>query len=164
MMGTSPRRAWLSWASVGLLAAMCGILAILQYRWTGEIAGAERTRLHEELQVRLNTLSRALNQEITGACQALFPSVDDLERLGREGAYSAQYSRWKETHERMFRHLALAVPEQDGISLLILNLDTAQYTRADWPPEWSGMLDRLLQRRRGGPMRPMPPDGSALFE
>src|SRR5882724_1375406 len=112
MMGNFPHRAWLSWAFVGLLAVMCGILAILQYRWTGEIAGAERTRLHDELQARLNTLSRAFNQEIMGACQALFPSADDLERLGREGAYSAQYLRWKETHERMFRRLALAVPDE----------------------------------------------------
>ena len=100
MMAKFPQRGWLAWAALGLLAAMCGILAALQYRWTGEIAGAERTRLHEELQNRLNTFARTLNQEITEACQSLFPSIDDLERLGREKAYSEQYARWKERMTR----------------------------------------------------------------
>ena len=48
------KRAWLSWAAVGLLIALCAILAVLQYRWIGEIAGLERDRLQDELQSRLN--------------------------------------------------------------------------------------------------------------
>src|SRR5689334_25299671 len=116
-MGKFSHRTWLAWAALGMLAAMCAILAVLQYRWTGEIAGAERTRLHDELQARLNTFSRAFNQEVMAACQALFPSSDDLERIDREKAYSAQYVRWKETHDRMFRHLALAIPDGDSLRL-----------------------------------------------
>jgi hypothetical protein len=33
----------------GLLAITCVILALLQFRWIGEVSKAERQRLHEEL-------------------------------------------------------------------------------------------------------------------
>src|SRR5215813_6670298 len=119
-----PARAW-SWAAVGLLGAMCGILAILQYRWIGEVAGAERSTLQEELQARLNTFSRAVNQEIVSAVQALIPSNVDLESQGRERAYAGQYSLWKESHDRIFKRLALAVPGDGELRLLMLDLDHA---------------------------------------
>src|SRR5688500_11680322 len=154
-MGKLQQRAWLAWASVALLGAMCAVLGALQYRWIGEIAGAERTRLRDELQARLNTFSRALNQEIASACQTLFPSASDVELLGRERAWSAQYSRWKESHDKIFRRLALAVPHEGTVRLLSLNLDTAEYSSAEWPPEWSAMRHRLLQRLRGAPMPPI---------
>lgn len=69
------QRAWLSWASMGLLAALCGFLALLQNRWIGELSRAERERLQHELQAELSHLSLEFNNEITSACAGLFPSV-----------------------------------------------------------------------------------------
>ena len=152
-MGKIPQRGWLAWLAIGLLATTCSVLAALQYRWIGEIAGSQREQLHAELQGRLNTFSRAFNQEIATAVQSLFPSVADLDTLGREAAYAAQYTRWKETHDRMFRRLALAVPRDGSLNLLMLDLDTAQYSPAEWPAEWSDMHDRLQQRAQGGSTR-----------
>ena len=43
------QRAWISWISVGLLALACAILAVLQFRWIGEVSKAERQRLGEEV-------------------------------------------------------------------------------------------------------------------
>src|ERR1041384_8241426 len=98
---------WLPWASIALLAVLCGVLAILQYRWIGEIAGAERTRLRDALQAHLNNLSRALNDEVTIAANALVPSADSVDRLGRENAYSAQYVRWRDSRERLFHRIGM---------------------------------------------------------
>src|ERR1700676_1592948 len=103
------RRSWLAWASVSLLALLCGVLAVLQYRWIGEISDAARPRLREQLQSRLSAVSRSFNEEIANACDSLRPTNEQLERLGREGAYSAQYQHWKESHEPLFRRIALAV-------------------------------------------------------
>ena len=44
------RRAQLSWGALGFFVALLLILAALQYRWTGDVSQAERTRLHEQLQ------------------------------------------------------------------------------------------------------------------
>jgi hypothetical protein len=69
-MGKSPQRVWLSWVSVGLLVVLCGMLAVLQYRWIGKTTEAERTRLHGELHSRLMALGRAFNEELTSACSS----------------------------------------------------------------------------------------------
>ena len=93
------RQAWLSWASVGLLAVLCGALALLQHQWLGEISRAEGDRLRTSLQAELGLLSRDFNTEITSACAALIPSTADIEKLGREKAYSSRYFQWKESHD-----------------------------------------------------------------
>src|SRR5438552_7352575 len=79
-------RDWLPWASVGILAALCGGLGFLQYRWIGEITGAERSRLYETLRSRLNALSRAVDEEISSACRALAPPVEEIDAAGAEAA------------------------------------------------------------------------------
>ena len=56
------RKGWLAWASITLLAVLCGILAVLQYRWIGEVANAERQRLREDLQSRLNLLRQSFSE------------------------------------------------------------------------------------------------------
>ncbi len=144
------RRPWLAWGSVSLLGFLCGGLALLQYRWIGEIADAERSRLREELQVRLNALSRAFNEEITAACNALLPTSEEIEASGNERAYAERYLRWKQSHEALFQQIGLAVPENDGMRLLLLNLDTAQFAPGVWPADWVAVGERL-ERRDGGP-------------
>ena len=63
------RRALVSWASVGVLAALCLVLAALQYVWLGEISRAERARLQDSLQ---NSVQR-LAQVSTLKCPRRWP-------------------------------------------------------------------------------------------
>jgi signal transduction histidine kinase len=65
----------LSWTAVALLAALCGILGALEYRWTGEISAAERQRFQATLADRLRALAREFNTQISGACSALSPTA-----------------------------------------------------------------------------------------
>src|SRR5689334_3575206 len=101
------RQAWLSWASIALLGVLCTVLAILQYRWIGAITEAERGRLHDELQSRLSALRATFNDELSKSFFALMANAEMVDRDGREAAYSAQYARWRETHDHMFRRMGL---------------------------------------------------------
>ena len=158
-------RAWLSWASMGLLAALCGFLALLQNRWIGELSRAERERLQHELQAELSHLSMEFNNEITSACAGLFPSVMQIDELGREKAYALRYSQWKDSHDRVFSRIALAAPEDGSLALFNLDLDTAQFSPGDWPPAWAGMRDQLIARLNGrGPFGPRTPGDSTLID
>lgn len=159
------QRPWLAWASVTLLALLCAVLALLQYRWIGEITEAERGRLHDALQSHVNLVSRSFNEEISNSAYALIPNAEQTEKAGREAAYSAQYLRWKESHERVFQRVALAVPDGGSLHLLNLNLDTAEFSSIGWPADWDAMRERLMQRveGRGGPGQLLP-RGPALFE
>ena len=51
-----------SWIALVALAALCGILGFLQYRWIGEVTLVERGRLHGELQSELMRLSHGLDR------------------------------------------------------------------------------------------------------
>src|ERR1044071_3956120 len=116
-------QAWLPWAAIGVLAGLCGFLAFLQYRWIGDIADAERTRLRGALQVHLGTLSRALNDEFSSAANALIPAPALIDQQGAEAAYSAQYVRWRETHDRLFQRIGIALPANGDLRLFVLDFN-----------------------------------------
>jgi signal transduction histidine kinase len=168
-MNTPERRARLSWASVGLLAVLCGVLAFLQNNWIHEISRAEKERLQNQLQTELSHLSREFNNEISSACSDLLPSTSQVQELGREKAYSVRYSQWKESHDRVFSRIALVVPQDDSpefFNLVLFNLDlgTAQFSRADWPANWSSMRNQLMGRLTGGGFDPGAAEHSTLID
>jgi signal transduction histidine kinase len=156
------QRAWRAWASAGLLAVLCAVLALLQSRWITEVSVAERDRLREQLQTGLNQLSTDLNTRVSNACSALIPDPSQFDLVGRETAYANQYRHSKDSHEPLFRRIALAVPDQVAPSLAALNLDTGQFTPAQWPPEWNQFRDRLTPRLLGDPARTEPLKDSSL--
>src|ERR1700736_2338614 len=163
-MDKAQQRAWLSWASVGLLAVLCGLLAVLQNNWIREISRAEKERLQNQLQTELNHLSREFNSEITSACSDLLPDASQVEELGREKAYSVRYSQWKESHDRIFSRMALAVPQGDSLDLFNLDLATAQFSRADWPSTWASMRGQLMAHLTGGGFDAGATDHSTLID
>lgn len=129
-----------------MLAALCGVLALLQNHWIAEVSRAERERLQQQLQNELNHLAREFNTEITSAAAGLMPSQPEIDGLGREKAYAVRYAQWKQSHDRIFSRIALAVPHDASLDLLLLNLDTGQFAPADWPAEWSTVRDELMPR------------------
>jgi len=157
-------RAWRAWASAGLLAVLCAVLAVLQSRWISEISLAERDRLREQLQTGLNQLSADINNRVAEACVGLTPDSAQFDQSPREAVYASQYRHWKESHEPLFQRIALAVPEFGTLDVSLLDLDSAQFTPVVWPVEWAGMLDRLNAHLLGEPLRLAPPRESALIE
>lgn len=158
------QRAWRAWASAGLLAVLCAVLALLQSRWISEVSMAERDRLREQLQTGLNQLSSDLNDRVANACAGLTPDASQFEQGGREAVYSNQYRRWKESHEPLFQRIALVVPEFGALNLSMLDLDTGQFSAAAWPTEWAGMQERLNSHLLGDPDHSTLPHDSALIE
>jgi hypothetical protein len=50
VMESAKRQAVFSWVTAGALRVLCGILAVLQYRWIGEVSLAQEDRLRYSLQ------------------------------------------------------------------------------------------------------------------
>ena len=163
-MDKTKARAWLSWAFISLLAVLCGVLAVLQNRWISEFTRAEKQRLQQQLQSEVSRLSREFNDQVSRACSGLLPPASQIEELGRERAYAAQYSRQKESDDRMFSRIALVIPQGDSLALSILDPDTGQFGRADWPAAWISVRDQMLARIRGGGPGPVMPPGSTLID
>ena len=136
----------------------------MQYRWIGEIATAERTRLQQDLQSRLNLLRRNFDEQLTNSCYAFVPPAPAIEELGREQAYLEQYRRAADAHGQLIARLALAVPKADSIELLMLDRAQERFVPQQWPADWSSMRDRLLSRWKGEPLDPHTPANVALVE
>jgi signal transduction histidine kinase len=144
-------RTWLSWAAVGLLVALCAVLAGLQYRWIREVADAESYRLREDLQYRLNLLRRDLNDQVFAACYGYIPANWEIQKLGRDLAYLSQYRNRKESGDHVVRRMAVAVPDRLDLVLLFPNASGTHLLPGNWPPEWDAMRKSLIVRLRGGP-------------
>ncbi|HUQ93640.1 MAG TPA: HAMP domain-containing sensor histidine kinase, partial [Bryobacteraceae bacterium] len=164
------RREWLAWLFVAMLAALCGILGVLQYRWIGEVSRAERERLRDGLRESLRQLSEHFNREIAAACMALIPTRSQAEG-GAEQAYALRYAKWRTTsrHNRLFGRIALAVPEGDAVVLRNLDLHRGVFEASEWPASWSTMKEwthsRLSENAfRGTRPFSMKPDESNVFE
>jgi signal transduction histidine kinase len=138
------RRALLSWAFVCALFSLCGVLAILQYRWIGEISVAARERLRGSLQATLFRLNQGLNSELATNLAGLLPPGGLSDPKTIQPDLVVRFDEWKTTHDRrMIRSLALALPRKDGLELFQLDLDRSVLQKSAWPTDWSGIKKRL---------------------
>ena len=132
MMDAGKRRnAVPAWAAIGLVAALCGVLAVLQYRWLGEISGAERQNLQAELRDRLEALRRDLNEQVSTAERVLQPASYQVEEMGREAAYAAQYLHWKQHTSFGSSASRSPCPQENGSPAFIVRLPAMTPQRQD---------------------------------
>jgi signal transduction histidine kinase len=161
------RHAIVLWASLGVLALLCSVLAVLQYRWIGEISRAEQERLQAGLQLSLNRISQDFTGTIGAASAALIPGEPEIEDMGKQAAYASRYSQWRETaaHGRLFKRIGIAEPREKSIVLYVVDPQTAQFAAAEeWPDDWKVLRERLLGGIVEGQPGPYAPAESMLIE
>ncbi len=154
----STARFWRSWVLVGLLALLCAFLAIVQNRWIDQISIAERDRLHATLQTDLRGLSAEFDQQVARSAASLTPSFDAISKLGAEAACSRQYLLWKKTPDPMILRVGLVKFEDDQPAFYQVDPATGEFSKAEWPPEWSAARRRFQSHFGNLP----PPDDSSL--
>lgn len=160
------RRTVLYWATLGCFAVLCFVLGVLQYRWIGEVGRAEQERIRAALQSALFRLSADFNAELAKALADLQPASAQIETLGREQAYSAEYLAWKNSsdHSRLFSRVALAIPENGTLVLKVMDLATAQFSPSEWPAAWESLRNQLFSRLNHGGPGPFTSDSTSLLE
>lgn len=165
-MENMKQRALLSWASVGLMALVACVLAVLQYRWIGEVSVAERDRMRDALQTALTRFSQDFNTELANAISLLRPPSQQIEELGRETAYLNGFARLQESgrQAKLFRRIALGVPQQKTVQLQMLDPAGQGFAEAQWPAAWAGLRDRMESRLSDSPRPPFDFDDPALLE
>ncbi len=159
------QRALVSWASVAVLAAICLVLAVLQYRWIGEVSVAEKERLHDSVNESLRRLSRDFNTEIQ-TIYGLQPTREQVNQLGREEAYASKYMQWRETaaHVPVISQAGVAIPEDGEVKLFLIDSSTGRLRASEWPDSWTPMRERLtaILKRDGRELPSL--DQTALVE
>ena len=158
------RRAPVLWLFMGLLVVLVCVLAVLQYNWIGEISVNEQKQVQYDLQAAVNKLSNAFNTDLSAAADALQPTDQEVQEMGRVKAYESRYSQWKSTapHPRMFRRAALVIPEDDRLVLRMFHADTGVLEPAEWPADWIAARDFITARLDG--RNPLRPENSTLID
>jgi signal transduction histidine kinase len=136
-------REWLPWTAVLLLAALCSLLAILQYRWIGEIRDSERDRMRRQLQAELDQVSRSFDTTLASAAAALSPTAAQVAGSSPAAAYGVRYLKWRDENPPLFSRIGIATPDGSDVTLSLLDLSTGKFSQAEWPTEWSGAHSRI---------------------
>ncbi len=136
---------------MGLLVVLVCVLAVLQYRWIGELSVNEKKQLQYDLQAAANKLSSSFNAELNSAAEALQPTEQQVRDLGSRAAYERRYSEWRTTaaHPRMFRRAAVACEENGRLVLRMFRPDTGALESAEWPDEWTAQKEFIEARLAG---------------
>lgn len=156
------QQSWIEWSLVTLLLALCLVLSVLQYRWTGEVSRAEAERLRLQLSEQSLALANAFDAELAGACAALIPSRTELRDQNCADAFYSRWRDWRATNPRpIFRRVAATVPAQNTLDLFMPDERAGQAVRSDWPTDWSPLRQFATRMLEGG--RPGLTDRSGEF-
>lgn len=142
---SSPRfRLSLPIALTGALIALLGVLALLQYRWIGQIGAAERDKLEESLQTATDALGEDLYRELarvglTFGSGSPAGNADPSERLGRNHDFWQATAPFPDLVGDIY---TAAVEPQGTISLQRFDPGTGVLEPAGWPAP----LDELRSR------------------
>ncbi len=154
------KQTFIEWTVIAFMLALCVGLTGLQYRWTGEVANAEVTRLRAVVEDQVRNFVRDFDGELTRAYEALVPSAGEVLSKGPAAAYGERFRQWKSTSPRAaFRRIAIASPTNGTLKLFELDQKQVRFVPAEWPDSWATLhqsLEKMLGPRgaqgpRGGP-------------
>jgi len=142
---------------LGVLALLLTLLALLQYRWIGEVGRAEGERLRANLEGSARRFASALDREV-GRITFTF----GREPGGPQGDARAQLierlAAWRtqSEHPRLLSRITLVSPAGSGLpDAVTCALDEQAFTPVALPPALEAVRQRLAQpegelRGRGG--------------
>jgi signal transduction histidine kinase len=130
--------------------ALLPVLAVLQYRWIGQVSEAERDHMQASLREATMRMSEEFDDEIRHAF-GMLQSGPDQNPL----AYSDAYAKWSATarHPGLIRNFYLT--RIGDTVLLKLNRSDGRFEPSDWPAELTPLRERLESAQP--PRSPRPP-------
>ena len=135
----------LRWVAIPALAAVLVGLAILQYRWSGQVSDATRAQMLANLHVSLTSFRLDLSREL-GAVAVEIWTVADSSSTVNPPELSEQFHRLQQTaaHPNLVSHIYLWA---DPTHQQPLRFDPAsgQFERTAWSAEFDFMQQRLLE-------------------
>lgn len=122
------------------LAAVLVSLAVLQYRWSGEVSVATTQRMQAALHSSLNSFRQDLSRELSEICLGL----EDIEPPTNAEQISQRLERWQRTanHSNLVVGVYFwrVLPREE---LLRLNAKTSKFESTQWSAEYESLRDRL---------------------
>lgn len=151
--------------ALSAMAILLGVLAVLQYRWVGQLSTDERERLGRRLDRQAEEFTDEFNLELTKVYFSLQWGAE-LRRDQPVEADVARYERWYASAQRpelvkaIYR---LSEPATDKAPWLVERFERGpgRLVAVDWPAELAEVRASVEKSRQarvhGGPLHRVPP-------
>jgi len=130
------------------LLVLLPALAVLQYRWVGQVSAAERDRMERNLRVGAYQFRQAFDGELGRA--SLLQVGPATVRDGSSERYSDNYDLWLSTtvHPRMVANVYLLDADGSELRLRRWNADARVFESVAWPAQIENWRAQFEQERR----------------
>ncbi|MFL6386337.1 MAG: sensor histidine kinase [Terriglobales bacterium] len=139
------RERLLRWVAIPALAAVLVGLAVLQYRWSGQVSDATRAQMLANLHMSLMSFRQDFAHEL-GAVAGEIRTIAESPDAASPKELSEQFRHLQQTaaHPNLVSHVYLwANPTQQ--QPLRFDPSSGQFERTAWPAEFDPMQQRLLE-------------------
>ena len=137
----------------GVLLVLLPALAVLQYRWVGQVSTAERERMQRNLRTAAAQFREAFDGEIVRAVISLQVGPQTAQE-GASDRYTDRYDEWLNTaaHPQVVSEIFL-LDENHGLRLRRWNAETHMFDSTEWPSilaRWRPEFDQELADFKAG--------------
>jgi len=137
------------------VAILLPVLAVLQYRWLGELSQAERERLQANIRTGAEQFRQDFDQEILRTVLTFQMETGD-ETPGLKAELAGKYDSWVShaPYAKLVRAVLLAERSPDGtFRLSRFQPESGDLQLCDWPAELAPWRDRIEHAENSMPPR-----------
>jgi len=131
------------WIAVPALAAVLAILAVLQYRWSGQVSTATRQQMQAALENSLMGFRQDVSRELASACMEIKSALDASPTVS-PSQLKEQFSHWQQTaaHPNLVQDIYIW---QDAGHQQPMRFDPTrdEFVRTTWPAEFAPLEQHL---------------------
>lgn len=149
------KQALIEWGFIVVLAVLCAVLTVMQYRWTGEISRAESERLLSNLTTQSSRICEDFDRLLRDYSAQIVPPDGPLAPGKKQLTSEAAILQWtKERHLPIFSRIGLvSIGTNDNLDVRVFDGTTGKITENKWPDNWLQMKSQisLHDLRSGAP-------------
>src|SRR5882724_3117 len=142
MMKSVIKERFFLWVAVPALAAVLVVLAIMQYKWSGQVSAATKAQMESSLQMSLLGFRQDFTRELGAVCLEVKSAADDSGSVNPVKMVQ-QFRHWEQTTSRpgLVAHIYFRQNSRHK-ELLRLDPNRDQAETVPWPAD----LEQLRQR------------------
>lgn len=144
----------LMWLLVAAMLVMLPLLAVLQYRWLGEVSQAERERMQANLKTSAERFCSDFDRELTTIYTQLQNLTEPNLQQPREilsPDFAARYSLWlsANSNTRLISRAYRAGYDAEGkLALAEFNAESKAFQLVEWPEKLLPLRQRFEDQRQ----------------
>lgn len=152
------QKTWLIWSLVAAMLVLLPLLAVLQYRWLGEVSAAERERMQANLKTSAERFCSDFDRELT----VIYTQIQNLTEPNLKQptnapnylvspVFAARYSHWAAGNPKtkLISNVYRIGDDASGkLALAVFDPDSGTFQSSDWPDKLLPLRQRFEAQRQ----------------